>query len=203
MRRHICSRQRAVPTPRGSQRTESDSYSNLHTRTSSATGTRARPPLDHGRIHRARVKRRDIRELEDAAERRERQHAIGIVQSRAYPVCCCRERSEKQDPKDTDHYAENDVCEGRTSHRETVANALVAAVPTLCPTTNAQPCSKFNDPASSATSVVAAAAVELCMTTVMMIPIAPSTQGAAAPVPANESRSHEMPSSHSAGSRSR
>jgi hypothetical protein len=73
------------------------------------------------------------------------------------------------------------------------ASALVAAVPTLCPTTIAQACSKVNDPASSATSVVAAAAVELCMTMVMTIPIAASTQRAAAPVPANDSRSHEMP----------
>ena len=50
-------------------------------------------------------------------------------------------------------------------------SAVVAVVPTLCPTIIAQPCSKVSEPACTATSVVAAAALELCMTTVMTTPI--------------------------------
>ena len=49
-------------------------------------------------------------------------------------------------------------------------NALIAAVPTLCPTIIAQACTKVSEPACSATSVVAAAALELCMTIDIRIP---------------------------------
>src|SRR5215813_9776307 len=62
------------------------------------------------------VERGDTRHLEDAAERRERQHAIRVVDSRTDPDCRGHERSEKHDPKHADDHTENDVPEGRASH---------------------------------------------------------------------------------------
>ena len=72
--------------------------------------------------------------------------------------------------------------------------AVVAADPTLCPTIIAQPCSKVSEPAYSATRVAAAAALELCMMTVIARPIPAKIHFAPAPAPAIVSRSQETPS---------
>ena len=61
----------------------------------------------------------------------------------------------------------------------------------LCPTISAQPCSKVSAPAFKATSVVAAAALELCMTIVMTIPIAARIH--IEPGPVKRSKLHETP----------
>src|SRR5277367_4085702 len=73
-------------------------------------------------------------------------------------------------------------------------NALVAAVPTLCPTIIAQAWSNLSEPACSATSVVAAAALELCMTIDIRIPIPARIHCQPKPLPPTASRFHEMPS---------
>ena len=73
-------------------------------------------------------------------------------------------------------------------------SAVVAAVPTLCPTIIAQPCSNVSEPAFSATSVVAAAAVELCMTIVMTIPMPARIHTSRGRAPQMPSRFHETPS---------
>src|SRR5262249_22838438 len=72
-----------------------------------------------------------------------------------------------------------------------ITSADVAVVPMLCPTIMAQPCRNVSEPAFRATSVVAAAAVELCMTIVMMIPMPARIH--CAPGPVNPSKFHETP----------
>ena len=75
----------------------------------------------------------------------------------------------------------------------TITSPVVAAVPTLCPTIIAQPCSNVSEPAFNATSVAAPAAVELCMTIDMRMPIPARIHRAPKPRPANASRFHETP----------
>src|SRR5262245_865079 len=75
----------------------------------------------------------------------------------------------------------------------TTTSPVVAAVPTLCPTTIAQAWTNVIEPVLSATSVVAPAAVELCMTIDMATPTPARIQLAPAPVPANLSRFQEIP----------
>src|SRR5262249_13808280 len=72
-----------------------------------------------------------------------------------------------------------------------ITSADVAVVPMLCPTIMAQPCTNVSEPAFRATSVVAAAAVELCMTIVMTIPMPARTH--CEPGPVNPSKFHETP----------
>ena len=71
--------------------------------------------------------------------------------------------------------------------------ALVAAVPTLWPTIIAQAWSKLNEPACSATSVVAAAALELCITIDIRIPTPARIHCQPKPLPPIASRFHEIP----------
>ena len=86
------------------------------------------------------------------------------------------------------------MAERRTARPPPIAaSAVVAAEPTLWPTIIAQPCWKVSEPASRATNVVAAAALELCMMKVMTMPTPARIQRAAGPVPAKASRSHDVP----------
>src|SRR5215475_8195538 len=72
-----------------------------------------------------------------------------------------------------------------------ITSADVAVVPMLWPTIMAQPCANVTEPAFRATSVVAAAAVELCMTIVMTIPLPARIH--CEPGPVNPSKFHETP----------
>ena len=69
-----------------------------------------------------RIEHNDARELEEAAECRHRQHAVGIIESSTHPVCRCRERSEEQDPEHADDHTEDDVRQRRAPHREAAAD---------------------------------------------------------------------------------
>lgn len=69
-----------------------------------------------------RIEHNDASELEEAAECRHRQHAVRIIESRTHPVCRCRERSEKEDPKHADDHTEDDVRQRRAPHREAAAD---------------------------------------------------------------------------------
>src|SRR4030095_13825388 len=65
--------------------------------------TYSRDPNDEPReVIQPRIEHNDARKLEEAAEYRHRQHAVRIIESRTHPVCRCRERSEKEDPKHAD-----------------------------------------------------------------------------------------------------
>ena len=83
----------------------------------------------------------------------------------------------------------------RTANPAPIAtSALVAAVPTLWPTIIAQACPKVSDPACTATSVAAAAALELCITTDIKIPTPARIHCQPKPLPPMASRFHETPS---------
>jgi hypothetical protein len=62
------------------------------------------------------------RELEDAAESCEREHALWIVEPGAHQACRGRERAEKQHREDADDHAVEDVGERRAPHREAAAD---------------------------------------------------------------------------------
>jgi hypothetical protein len=82
----------------------------------------------------------------------------------------------------------------RTANPAPIAtNALVAAVPTLWPTIIAQACSKVNDRPCTTTSVAAAAALELCITTDIKIPTPARIHCQPKPLPPMASRFHETP----------
>src|SRR6202023_1990941 len=66
-------------------------------------GARSEEPLDESReTIEPRVEHEDPGELEDAAECRQGQHAIGIIKLSTHPVCDGRDRSEQQYPDDAD-----------------------------------------------------------------------------------------------------
>ena len=68
------------------------------------------------------VERKDPDELENAAECRQSQHAVGIVNSGTHPATGRRERSEQQYPNDADRNIVDDVRQCRAPHRQRRAN---------------------------------------------------------------------------------
>ena len=63
------------------------------------------------------VERKNPDELEDAAECRQRQDTVGIIELITCPARGCGERSEQQNPDDADRYVVDDMRQCRAPHR--------------------------------------------------------------------------------------
>ena len=113
---------------------------------------------------------------------------------RTHPACRGRERSEQQYPKNTNDRAEEDVRQRRAPHRETAADHHQRGRPRrsdALPDDHGAALLERQRARMQGNEVVAAAAVELCMTIVMMIPIPARIH--CEPGPVNASKFHETP----------
>jgi hypothetical protein len=65
-----------------------------------------------------RIERKNPNQLENAAKRRQGQHAIGLVKLGADPTSHCHDRCEEQDPNDAGGNVVHDMRHCRASHRQ-------------------------------------------------------------------------------------